>query len=62
MTGTLRAVRGLAMMICGGGIMFTTGCLPENFWAGKWGEVVNRSIFGAINAVVGAVTNGAIQL
>jgi hypothetical protein len=36
------------------GILFQGSCLPDNFWADKWGEVVNRSIFGVINT---ALTN-----
>lgn len=33
-------------------VLFSGGCLPDNFWADKWGEIINRSIFGAINAVL----------
>lgn len=36
------------------GILFQGSCLPDNFWADKFGEIVNRGIFGAINA---ALTN-----
>lgn len=39
-----------------------TGCLPDNFWSDKWGEVVNRGIFGAINLALGAATNNAVQI
>ena len=42
--------------------ILSSGCLPDNFWSDKAGEIVNRGIFGAINAVLDAVTNGAIQI
>jgi len=40
----------------------TGACLPDNFWAGKWGEIINRGIFGVINAVLGAATGGGVQV
>ena len=43
-------------------LLGNAGCLPDNFWSDKWGEVVNRSIFGAMNAAIGAFTGGAIQI
>jgi hypothetical protein len=45
-------------------IVLATGCdeLPANFWSDKAGEVVNRSIFAAINAVLAAVTGGTVVL
>jgi hypothetical protein len=52
-----------AMVVGSSGFLLGTGaCLPDNFWAGKWGEIINRSIFAAINAAVGAATGGGIQL
>ncbi len=45
-----------------GGTLMTGSCLPDNFWAGKWGEIVNRGIFGVINAVLGAATGGGVQI
>jgi hypothetical protein len=32
-----------------GGALFAGGCLPDNFWADKGAEIVNRSIFAVIN-------------
>jgi len=42
------------------GVLFSGSCLPDNFWADKWGEVVNRGIFGVINAVLDATVNTTI--
>ncbi len=41
-----------------------TGCdeLPPNFWSEKAGEILNRSIFALLNAVLGAFTGGTIQI
>lgn len=49
-------------MVAVGGSLMTSSCLPDNFWAGKWGEIVNRGIFGVINAVIGAATGGGVQI
>jgi len=40
------------------------GCeeLPPNFWSEKAGEIVNRGIFALLNAVLGALTGGTIQI
>jgi hypothetical protein len=54
--------RWCAVALAGGMMLAGGGCLPENFWADKAGELVNRGIFGVINAVLGAVTNGALNL
>jgi hypothetical protein len=35
-----------------GGALFSGGCLPDNFWADKGAEIVNRSIFAVINLVL----------
>jgi len=42
--------------------ILSSGCLPDNFWSDKAGEIVNRGIFGVINAVLGAASNGTIQI
>lgn len=34
------------------GIVWGGGCLVDNFWVDKWSEIVNRAIFGVINAVI----------
>ncbi len=31
-----------------GSMLMGSSCLPENFWAEKWGEIVNRSIISLI--------------
>jgi hypothetical protein len=51
-----------AMIVGGGSVLLNGACLPDNFWAGKWGEVVNRGIFGVINVVLGAMTGGGVQI
>lgn len=28
------------------------GCLPENFWADKWGEIVNGIIISGVNILL----------
>ncbi len=45
-----------------GGTLMAGSCLPDNFWAGKWGEVINRGIFGVINAVLSGATGGGVQI
>jgi hypothetical protein len=35
------------------GVLWHGSCLTDNFWAEKWSEIVNRSIFGIINAAIG---------
>jgi len=59
---TARVFVKLMTLLTVGGTLLTGSCLPDNFWAGKWGEIVNRGIFAAINAVVGAATGGGVQL
>jgi hypothetical protein len=46
------------------GLVLAAGCdeLPANFWANKSGEILNRSIFAVINAVLAALTGGTIVL
>jgi hypothetical protein len=59
----MRRFSGLVLSVASAVILLgNAGCLPENFWADKWGEVVNRSIFGVINAAIGAATNNAVQI
>lgn len=54
---------GIALLVLSAvALLGNTGCLTDNFWAEKWSEVVNRGIFGAINAAIGAATNNAIQI
>lgn len=45
-------------------LILAAGCddLPPNFWANKWGEIINRSIFGIINAALGIATGGTVQI
>lgn len=43
-------------------LLANAGCLPDNFWADKWGEIINRGIFGVINAALGAATNNGVQI
>ena len=38
-----------------GGTLMQGSCLPENFWVGKWGEIVNRGIITGITTVLGNV-------
>ena len=42
------------------GFVWGGSCLVENFWADKWSEIVNRAIFGAINAALANTAIGAI--
>ena len=57
-----RVLLKLAALMATGSALMTSSCLPDNFWAGKWGEIVNRGIFGAINAAIGAATGGGVQI
>jgi hypothetical protein len=34
------------------GVLFGNSCLVEDFWANKFSEIVNRAIFGVINAAL----------
>jgi len=52
----------LVSLLAVGGTLMQSGCLPDNFWAGKWGEIINRSIFGVINTVLSAVSGGTITI
>jgi hypothetical protein len=36
------------------GLLFSGGCLVDNFWANKFSEIVNRGIFGIINNALAA--------
>jgi hypothetical protein len=61
MSRTDRLTKWLALVALGG-MLWTTGCLPENFWADKWGEILNSSIFAGINLALNAATNGTVQI
>jgi hypothetical protein len=61
MLGTRVILKVMSLLVVGGTLMTGT-CLPDNYWAGKWGEVINRGIFGVINAVLGAATGGGVQV
>jgi len=52
----------LAALMAAGSALMANSCLPDNYWAGKWGEILNSSIFAAINVALGAVTNGGVQI
>ena len=41
-------------MVFGG--LLGGGCLPDNFWANKWGEIVNGIIIGGVNLVLTPAT------
>ena len=45
-----------------GGVMMGSACLPDRFWVTKWGEIVNRSIFGAINLILSNATGGTVTI
>ncbi len=49
-------------VMAGGAVLLDGGCLPANFWADQGAELVNRSIFGAINALLAAMTGGTVQI
>jgi hypothetical protein len=57
-----RVLLKLAALMAAGSALMASSCLPDNFWAGKWGEVINRGIFGVINAALDAATNGGVQI
>ena len=52
MSQSFRLMKLLAISAAAG-ILWGGGCLVEDFWVNKWSEVVNRLIFGAINAALG---------
>ncbi len=51
MNKSFRIVK-LLVISTAGGVVWGGGCLPDNFWVDKWAEVINRAIFGAINAAL----------
>lgn len=53
-----RVMLKLASMLAVGGTVMTGGCLPENFWAAKWGEVLNRTIIWGISSFIPGLNNG----
>jgi hypothetical protein len=50
----------LMLLASTAGLLLTGSCLTDNFWADKWSEIVNRSIFGIINAALANTPIGAI--
>jgi len=51
----IRFVLGWFTYVAAGGTLFAGSCLPDNFWAGKWGEIVNRGIITGITTVLNNV-------
>ncbi|NLX22026.1 MAG: hypothetical protein GXY55_10230 [Phycisphaerae bacterium] len=39
-------------MLATGSVLMGSSCLPDNFWAAKWGEIVNRTVIFAILRLV----------
>ena len=52
-------VKLIGLLALGG---MTMGCLPDKFWVNKWGEIVNRSIFGVINLLLFNTTDGTVVI
>ena len=54
----------LFLMASTGGMMLFigSGCLPNNFWADKWGEVVNTTIMTIYNDLILGQIVGAIPI
>jgi len=50
----------LMLIASAAGLLFHGGCLVDNFWAEKWSEIINRSIFGIINAGLANTPIGGI--
>jgi hypothetical protein len=50
----------LLMISLAAGAVWGGGCVTDNFWVDKWSEIVNRLIFGVINAGLAATPIGAI--
>ncbi len=47
--------RTMQLVVCGLLLGFTTGCLPDNFWTDKLGEIVNGVIISVVDtALAGA--------
>jgi hypothetical protein len=49
---TVNRIGKAALVIAGILTIGAGGCLPDNFWADKWGEIVNGLIVGAINLAI----------
>lgn len=58
----MRVILKVMSLLAVGGTLMTGACLPDNYWAGKWGEIINRGIFGAINAVLSGATGGNVTV
>ena len=41
-----------------GFVILGGGCVADNFWIDKSSEIINRAIFGVINAVLAAAGTG----
>jgi len=54
-------VKLISLFVLGGFIM-GSACLPDGFWVDKWGEIINRSIFGAINLILSNATAGTLTI
>jgi hypothetical protein len=50
----------LLMISLSAGVVWGGGCLVDDFWATKFSEIVNRLIFGVINAGLANTPVGAI--
>lgn len=48
----MRAMRRAFLMATTGAITFIGGCLPDNFWGDKMGEIVNTTIMEIWNTLV----------
>jgi hypothetical protein len=42
----------MKVAVCGLILGFATGCLPDNFWTDKLGEIVNSLIITAANTAL----------
>ncbi len=48
-----------AVMMSGGFVVVLGGtCIPDNLWIDNSGEIINRAIFGLINAALAAAETG----
>ena len=47
-----RAMKAMAVLIGALALTGSSGCLPDNFWADKAGEIVNGLIIGVLNLLL----------
>lgn len=52
----------LFLMASTGGMMLISGCLPNNFWGDKFGEIVNTTIMTIYNDLILGQIVGAIPI